>query len=207
MLFHPCRSHRASTHRLLLSVCIPKYMDTVRHWPTFRIGKMATIRNIKSWLISLVTSNWWKEHSAVSESGNQTPTRLKHERLSEQTSADCFSTISYKCIGTIVNNAVSCYLKDLTHFQTCASVLSRQRLLWPGSTGQATAQGFSRSMVMRWAADTVIYGRGPKTWSKCSSRTWNWTLSSLWAVKIFRLYKIRRIILLQLSNSISFWKE
>ncbi len=172
-------------------------MDTARHWPTFRIGKTASVRDNKSWLISLVTSNWWKEHSAVSESGNQTPTRLKHERLSEKRSADCFYTISFKCMGTYVNNVISCYLKDLTLLQTCTAVLSRQRLLWPGSTGQAIAQAFSRSIVMWWAADTFVYGRGPKTWSKCSSGTWNWTLTSLWAVKTFRVNKIRRIIFIR----------
>lgn len=48
VLFHPCRSHRPSTHRLLLSVCIPNYKDTVRHWPTFRIGKMSAVRGNKS---------------------------------------------------------------------------------------------------------------------------------------------------------------
>lgn len=48
VFFHPCISHRPSTHRLLLSVCIPKCMDTVHHWPTFRNGKMSAIRDNKS---------------------------------------------------------------------------------------------------------------------------------------------------------------
>lgn len=67
-----------------------------------RSEKVTTPRDNKSWcwLISLVSSNWWKDHSAVRESRADQVTRLS---LNWNVSV-CLSRFSYRHLETHINN-------------------------------------------------------------------------------------------------------